>query len=113
MIAEPAYENVPSDIFAIRAYYIGMAIIDIVYDVVSGVLGTLFGVAVTLLATSKRTRETNDLLVGTQKKVDALSLENERLIGALRDREKHILELERQILQAEKKAATPTKKRAK
>ena len=90
-----------------------MAIIDIVYDVVSGVLGTLFGATVTLLATAGRTRKTNNLLLETQRKVDALSAENERLIGALQTRESRILELEQQILQAEKKAAPKQKRRTK
>lgn len=85
-----------------------MAITDIVYDIVSGVLGTLFGAAVTLLATARRTRRTNDLLITTQQKVDALSDENIRLIGTLRERENRILELEKKILNAETK---PTKRK--
>lgn len=79
-----------------------MVIADVIYDVVSGVLGTLFGVCMTLLATSGRTRRTNELLATTQKKVDALADENLRLIGALRDKENLILEMEKKILKSEK-----------
>lgn len=90
-----------------------MVMTDVIYDVVSGVVGTIFGVVVTLLATARRTRQTNDLLITTQQKVDALGEENIRLIGALRERENRILELEQKILQAEAKKVVKQKKRGK
>ena len=88
-----------------------MVLADVIYDVVSGVLGTIFGVCVTLLATSGRTRRTNNLLTDTQVKVDALAAENLRLIGALRDKENQILELEKKILISEKPKSKPRTKR--
>ena len=87
---------------------------DVIYDIVSGILGTVFGVCMTLIATSGRTRRTNELLVRTQQKLDALADENLRLIGALRDKENQILEMEEKILQMDAKTNKPkTKKRGK
>ena len=87
---------------------------DVIYDVVSGILGTVFGVCMTLLATSGRTRRTNAMLVDTQRKLDALADENLRLITALRDKENQILEMEQRILQMDTKPTKPkAKKRAK
>lgn len=80
-----------------------MVMIDVLYDVISGVLGTVFGVFVTLWATRGRTRRTEDMLRSTQIKLDALADENLRLISTLRDKENTILELEKKILAAEKK----------
>ena len=91
-----------------------MVMMDVIYDVVSGILGTVFGVCMTLLATSGRTKRTEALLTDTQKKLDALADENLRLIGALRDKENQILELEKKILQYDNKTIKPkAKKRGK
>ena len=91
-----------------------MVMMDVIYDVVSGVIGTVFGVCLTLLATSGRTRRTNDMLTATQRKLDALADENLRLITALRDKENQILEMEEKILRHDAKTAKPkAKKRAK
>ena len=90
-----------------------MVMADVVYDVVSGVLGTLFGVAVTLLATRRRTRETNDLLTQTQTKLDGLADENARLLGTLQEKETHILALEKRILGAQRTIRTIGRKNRK
>ncbi len=86
-----------------------MVLTDVLYDVVSGVLGTLFGVVVTMLATRRRSRQMNELLTSNRAKLDSMAQENDRLLAALRDKENRILELERQILTQK----SPSKKRGK
>lgn len=86
-----------------------MVLTDVLYDVVSGVLGTLFGVIVTMLATRRRSRQMNELLTSNRAKLDSMAQENDRLLAALRDKENRILELERQILTQK----SPSKKRGK
>ncbi len=75
-----------------------MAIIDTLYDIISGIGGTLFGVAVTTLVNRKRNRRLSDGVALTQRKLDAMNVENQRLLGVIRARENRILELEKQIL---------------
>lgn len=75
-----------------------MAIIDTLYDILSGIGGTLFGVAVTTLINRRRNRRLNDGIIATQKKLDVMSAENQRLLGMVRERENRILDLEKQIL---------------
>lgn len=75
-----------------------MSIIDTLYDIISGIGGTLFGVAVTTLVNRKRNRRLSDGVALTQRKLDAMNVENQRLLGVIRARENRILELEKQIL---------------
>ena len=75
-----------------------MAIIDTLYDIISGIGGTLFGVAVTTLINRKRNRRLSAAISDTQSKVDSLGAENSRLLGIIGDRETRIMELENQIL---------------
>ena len=81
-----------------------MAIIDTLYDIISGIGGTLVGVAVTTLVNWKRNKRLSRGVVETQAKLDAMARENERLLGVVRDRENRILELEHQILTARPKS---------
>ena len=84
---------------------------DVIYDIVSGILGTVFGVFMTLIATSGRTRRTNEMLADTQRKLDALADENLQLISTLRDKENQILEMEEHILQLNTKSTKPKAKK--
>ena len=84
-----------------------MAFIDTLYDIISGIGGTLFGVAVTTLVNWKRNKRLSRGIVDTQNKLDAMARENERLMGVVRDRENRILELEHQILNRPKKTRRP------
>ena len=80
-----------------------MAFIDTLYDILSGIGGTLFGVAVTTAVNWKRNRRLSRGIVDMQGKMDAMASENQRLLGMVRDRENRILELEHQILNNEPK----------
>lgn len=84
-----------------------MSLVDTLYDVISGIGGTLFGVAVTTLINRRRNRKMSDMLAMNQKKIDALGVENERLLAAVREKENMILELEQRIL----KSDAPKKRR--
>jgi len=79
-----------------------MSLVDTLYDVISGIGGTLFGIAVTTLLNLRRNRRMSNMLATNQKKIDALGAENERLIGVVREKENLILEMENRILAAEK-----------
>lgn len=87
---------------------------DTLYDVISGIGGTLFGITITTLLNWKRNRRLTDMLRLNNQEMNALRLENEKLIGTVREKENLILELEKRILNTEKtKTIKPTKKRAK
>ncbi len=79
-----------------------MSLVDTLYDVISGIGGTLFGIAVTTLINLRRNRRMSDMLATNQKKIDALGAENERLIGVVREKENLILEMENRILATKK-----------
>lgn len=85
-----------------------MSLVDTLYDILSGIGGTLFGVAVTTAVNWKRNRRLSRSMTDTQTKLDAMAAENRRLLDVVRDRENHILDLEKQILQL--RPETPRKK---
>lgn len=80
------------------AYNFIMALIDIIYDVVSGIFGTLFGVTVMYIANNKRTKKMNELLLQTRRKVDELARENGELLDKIKAQEEKILGQEQEIL---------------
>lgn len=90
-----------------------MTLMDTLYDVISGIGGTLFGIAVTTLVNRRRNRHMNDLLESTRAQVQDISLDNTRLMSALRDKENRILELEQKILAYEQTSPAQKKRRPK
>ncbi len=70
-----------------------MSLVDTLYDILSGVGGTLFGVAITTAVNWKRNRRLSRGITETQTKLDAMATENKRLLDVVRDRENHILYL--------------------
>lgn len=87
-----------------------MTLMDTLYDVISGIGGTLFGIAGTTLVNRRRNRHMNDLLESTRAQVQDISLDNTGLMSALRDTENRILELEQKILTYEQ--TSPVQKNA-
>lgn len=88
-----------------------MTLIDTLYDVISGIGGTLFGVLVTTLVNRRRNRRMNDLLESTRAQVQDISLENARLMKNLRDKENRMLELEQNILAYEQASKSKPRRR--
>ena len=88
----------------------GMAIslIDTLFDLVSAASGALVGAIVTGLFNRSRRRQLSDQVVLGRQELEKVKLENERLLGIIRDREETIMKMEMQIL-----GRGPTKKRRK
>ena len=59
-------------------YHGTMALIDTLYDILSGVGGTLFGVALTTAINYRRNKRITTLLADTQSRVASLASENNR-----------------------------------
>lgn len=88
----------------------GMAIslIDTLFDLVSAASGALVGAIVTGLFNRNRRRQLSDQVVLGRQELEKVKLDNERLLGIIRDREETIMKMEMQIL-----GRRPTKKRRK
>lgn len=85
-----------------------ISLIDTLFDLVSAASGALVGAIVTGLFNRNRRRQLTDQVVLGRRELEKVKLDNERLLGIIRDREETIMKMEMQIL-----GQCPTKKRRK
>lgn len=75
-----------------------MSLIDTLYDVLSGVGGTLFGAAVTYAINFRRNRRLMQDADTARKIVEKMQRENERLMRVIKVKEDQILRTEKEIM---------------
>ncbi len=85
-------------------------LLDTLTDLLSASSGALVGAIVTGLFSRGRNRQLSDQVMAGQQELEKQQLENERLLGLIKEKESFILELEERILDADK-SKTKTKRR--
>ena len=75
-----------------------MSLIDTLYDVLSGVGGTLFGATVTYAINYRRNRRMMADIEDARATIEKMQRENERLMGIIRNKEDQILSTEQKII---------------
>ncbi len=83
-----------------------MADLSALYDIISGAIGAGTGALVTALANRQKNQSLRDKIVVSDRELDKIRLENDRLLKLIEERENQILEMERSI------ADKTTKRRA-
>lgn len=74
-----------------------MSLIDTLYDVLSGIGGTLFGATVTYAINYRRNRRMMAAIEESRTTIEKMQRENERLMGVIRAKEDQILSTEKKI----------------
>lgn len=80
-----------------------MAIVDVLYDLVSGTTGAVMGAFITMLITRGKNRKLAAEIVLHKKDLEALRLENNRLIEVIKTKENEILKIQKKILKKTEK----------
>lgn len=77
---------------------------DFLYDFSVGVVCALIGVLISMVVSRRKTRRLTSEIVLRRHDLDALRLENNRLLETIKNRETQILELQKKILDNHKKS---------
>lgn len=77
---------------------------DFLYDFSVGIACALIGALISILLSRRKTRRLTSEIVLRRHDLDALRLENNRLLETIKNRETQILELQKKILDNHKKA---------
>lgn len=77
-----------------------MVITDFLYDFSVGITCALIGALISILLSRRKTRRLTSEIVLRRHDLDALRLENNRLLETIKNRETQILELQKKILDA-------------
>lgn len=80
-----------------------MTVADVLYDLVSGTMGAVLGALVTMSFNFNKNKRLRAEIVLRKKDLDAVRLENNKLLGIIKDKENQILELEKKIIKKTKK----------
>lgn len=80
-----------------------MVITDFLYDFSVGIACALIGALISILLSRRKTRRLTSEIVLRRHDLDALRLENNRLLETIKNRETQILELQKKILDNHKK----------
>ncbi|MDO5012244.1 MAG: hypothetical protein Q4E56_01870 [Pseudomonadota bacterium] len=88
-----------------------MAITDFLYDFSVGIACALVGALISTILARRKTRRLTSEIVLRRHDLDALRLENNRLLETIKNRETQILELQKKILDAH--SPTKSKRRGK
>lgn len=81
-----------------------MVITDFLYDFSVGIACALIGALISILLSRRKTRRLTSEIVLRRHDLDALRLENNRLLETIKNRETQILELQKKILDNHKKS---------
>ena len=81
-----------------------MVITDFLYDFSVGITCALIGALISILLSRRKTRRLTSEIVLRRHDLDALRLENNRLLETIKKRETQILELQKKILDNHKKS---------
>ena len=77
---------------------------DFLYDFSVGIACALIGALISILLSRRKTRRLTSEIVLRRHDLDALRLENNRLLETIKNRETQILELQKKILDNHKKS---------
>lgn len=77
---------------------------DFLYDFSVGIACALIGALISILLSRRKTRRLTSEIVLRRHDLDALRLENNRLLETIKKRETQILELQKKILDNHKKS---------
>lgn len=77
---------------------------DFLYDFSVGITCALIGALISILLSRRKTRRLTSEIVLRRHDLDALRLENNRLLETIKNRETQILELQKKILDNHKKS---------
>lgn len=88
-----------------------MVITDFLYDFSVGIACALVGALISTMFARRKTRRLTSEIVLRRRDLDALRLENNRLLETIKNRETQILELQQKILDAH--SPTKAKRRGK
>lgn len=77
---------------------------DFLYDFSVGIACALIGALISILLSRRKTRRLTSEIVLRRHDLDALRLENNRLLETIKNRETQILELQKKILDKHKKS---------
>ncbi|HBP26918.1 MAG TPA: hypothetical protein DD611_02965 [Alphaproteobacteria bacterium] len=88
-----------------------MVITDFLYDFSVGIACALVGALISTMFSRRKTRRLTSEIVLRRRDLDALRLENNRLLETIKNRETQILELQKKILDAH--SPTKAKRRGK
>lgn len=87
-----------------------MADLSALYDIISGAIGAGTGALVTAVANRQKNQSLRDKIVVSERELDKIRLENDRLLRLIEERENQILEMERSIADSTGKKRTRKKK---
>lgn len=87
-----------------------MADLSALYDIISGAIGAGTGALVTAVANRQKNQSLRDKIVVSERELDKIRLENDRLLRLIEERENQILEMERGIADSTEKKRTRKKK---
>lgn len=79
-----------------------MVITDVLYDLTVGITCAVSGALIMLLFNRKKTKRLSDEIVLHRKDIERLSLENDKLIETIKNKENRILSLEEKMLSKKK-----------
>lgn len=79
-------------------YILCMAITDVLYDLTSGTAGAVMGALVMSFFNSRKNKRLNAEIGLHKKDIEALRLENNRLLEVIKDKENQILVTQKKIL---------------
>ncbi len=79
-----------------------MVITDVLYDLTVGITCAVSGALIMLLFNRKKTKRLSDEIVLHRKDIERLSLENDKLIETIKNKENQILSLEEKMLSKKK-----------
>ncbi len=88
-----------------------MVITDFLYDFSVGITCALVGALISMMFSRRKTRRLTSEIVLRRRDLDALRLENNRLLETIKNRETQILELQKKILDTH--SPTKAKRRSK
>jgi len=88
-----------------------MVITDFLYDFSVGITCALVGALISTMFSRRKTRRLTSEIVLRRRDLDALRLENNRLLETIKNRETQILELQKKILDTH--SPTKAKRRGK
>ncbi len=87
-----------------------MADLNALYDIISGAIGAASGALVTALANRQKNQSLRDKIVVSERELNKIRLDNDRLLKLIEQRENQILNLERTIVQTAPKPRARKKK---
>lgn len=87
-----------------------MADLSALYDIISGAIGAGTGALVTALANRQKNQSLRDKIVVSERELNKIRLENDRLLTVIEERESQILEMERKLADSMPKSRTRKKK---